>query len=65
MTKPTKAAKRKRDVWTPGRAFYMTVVEIEDGVRLLGASGKPFKRGLGIVVVTSKHYGQIRQMWIS
>ena len=58
-------AARKRDVWTPGRAFYMTAGEIEDGgVRLTGASGKPFGRKTGIVVVTSKHYNQIRQLWI-
>lgn len=55
----------KRDVWTPGRAFYMTAGEIEDGsVRLIGASGKPFGRGTGIVVVTIKHYNQICQLWI-
>jgi len=52
----------KRDPWTIGKAYHMTAGELMDGVKLIGRGGRPFKRGVGVVVVTSKHYNEICRM---
>ena len=52
----------KRDQWTIGKAYHMTAGELMDGVELIGCNGKPFKRGVGVVVVTRKHYNEICRM---
>jgi len=54
---------KPRNQWSVGKVYHANAGELHDGIRLMGADGKPFKRAASVVIIQSRYFGQICEAW--